>query len=116
MEKFIPRVITAEQAAQGYNNEGRGELLGYLAEPRQHDVTCRYRITCDGDRDRPSRESCTCRLGLWQDKTPTQKVVDEMRKTRKFTKKAAKPKPKAKAPSKRKAKAKAKPSKKTKRK
>lgn len=115
MENFKPRIITAEQAEKGYNNQGRGELLGYIAVPLQHEETCRYRISTGGDPDKKDRESCTCRIGLWQEKTPTQKVVDQMRKTRKHTK-AQKPKVKATVKRKAKPKAKAKPSKKSKRK
>jgi hypothetical protein len=102
MERFIARVITREQAEQGYNNEGRGELLGYIAVPSQHEETCRYRISTGGNPDKKDRESCTCRIGLWQEKTPAQKVVDQIRKTspaRKKTKakKAVKATPKSKA-------------------
>lgn len=113
MEYFKPRIITAEMAEEGYNNEGRGELIGYIAVPTQHEETCRYRISTGGDPDKKDRESCTCRIGLWQEKTPTQKVVDQMRKTRKHIKA---PKPKIRATVKRKAKPKAKSSKKSKRK
>jgi hypothetical protein len=106
MNRFTPRVITRVQAEQGYNNECRGELIGYLSEPEKHDATCRYRITCDGNRDNPSRKSCTCRLGLWREKTVTQKVVDDIRKTAKRSKKPKTKtvsKPKAKPHKKRKA-------------
>ena len=106
MGRFIPSVITQDQAEQGYNNEGRGELIGYLAEPDKHDDTCHYRVTCRGNRDNSSRETCTCRLGLWREKTPVHKVVDSIHKTAKGVKRLkakATAKPKAKPPKKRKA-------------
>lgn len=80
-EIFVPRKISAEMAAQGYNNEGRGELLGYIAVPSQHEVTCRYRITTGGDPDKSPHEPCTCRIGLWQETVAAKRVVNEMRKT-----------------------------------
>ena len=90
MERFVPRIITADQAAQGYNNEGRGKMLGYIAIPSQHEKTCHYRLSTGGDPDKEPHESCTCRIGLWRDQTTTQQVVTEMRKTAKRTKKPAK--------------------------
>lgn len=68
MTKFIPRHISKDQAAQGYNNEGRGELIGYIAYPDQHEKTCRYRKSCKGNPDEPKRKTCNCRIGLWQEK------------------------------------------------
>lgn len=56
---FKPREISPEMAAQGYNNEGRGRLLGYIAEPDKHEKTCPYR--------KDKKSSCACRIGLWQD-------------------------------------------------
>jgi hypothetical protein len=80
--KFIPRTITPEQAARGYNNEGRGELLGYIAVPADHEMTCRYRITTKGDPDRTPHESCTCRVGLWQEKPARRAPLKTGKKTR----------------------------------
>lgn len=59
MGKFVPRQITADMAVQGYNNEGRGEMIGYIAVPAQHEKTCPYRVW---------GELCACRIGLWQEK------------------------------------------------
>lgn len=92
MGKFIPRVITLEQEKLGYNNEGRGELIGYLAVPDEHEETCRYRITTCGDADKTPHEPCSCRLGLWRETTAAERVVNDMRKTAKRTKKTPKPK------------------------
>ena len=89
MSTFIPRHISQDQATLGYNNEGRGELLGYIAVPSQHEQTCRYRISTGGDPDKNPHEACSCRIGLWRDTTVTQKVVNEMRKTMKRSKKKA---------------------------
>jgi hypothetical protein len=80
MSKFVPRHITADQAAQGYNNEGRGELMGYIAYPDQHEDTCAYRISTGGDWNKQPHEACTCRIGLWRERG-AQEVVNEMRKT-----------------------------------
>ena len=91
-EKFVPRHISRDAAEQGYNNAGRGTLIGYAATPSEHESTCRYRISTGGNPDKNPHESCTCRLGLWQEKTPTQLVLDEARSTAKRTKKK---KPKA---------------------
>lgn len=82
-ENFVPRVITASMAAEGYNNEGRGELLGYIAEPDKHEKSCRYRITTKGDPDRANREPCTCRIGLWREKTVQQKITHEIERASK---------------------------------
>jgi hypothetical protein len=94
MGKFIPRVITLEQEKLGYNNEGRGECIGYLAEPDKHEETCRYRITTCGDADKTPHEPCSCRLGLWRETTAAERVVNDMRKSMKRTKKPAKTKTK----------------------
>ena len=98
-EKFVPRHISRDAAEQGYNNEGRGTLLGYAAVPSEHDQTCRYRISTGGNPDKNPHETCTCRLGLWQEKTPTQRVLDEARtakRTKKKKSKAARAKPRKK--------------------
>lgn len=95
MSKFIPRHITADMVAQGYNNEGRGQLLGYIARPEEHERTCRYRISTRGDPNKSPHETCTCRVGLWQEET----IVAKMRKSRKL----AKPKPTKKKPASKKA-------------
>ena len=91
-EKFVPRHISQDSAAQGYNNEGRGKIIGYLAEPRKHEETCRYRISTGGDPNKNPHEWCSCRLGLWQENIPPQRNTDETRSTAKRTKKK---KPKA---------------------
>lgn len=109
MHNFVPRHISEEQAEKGYNNEGRGELLGYIAVPSQHEESCRYRISTGGDPDKQPHESCSCRIGLWQDNS-SQRVVNEMRAIAK----RAKPKPSPKAKSKPKEKAKPKTRKKSK--
>lgn len=59
--KFVARKITAEQAAEGYNNEGRGRLIGYIAEPAKHAKVCRYRVS------KTPHATCNCRIGLWCD-------------------------------------------------
>jgi len=87
MEKFTPRHISPDNAEQGFNNEGRGQLIGYLAVPSQHEKTCRYRISTDGNPDKEPHEACTCRLGLWREETPTQRVLAEARATVKRRKK-----------------------------
>lgn len=92
MKKFIPRHISRDLAEQGYNNQGRGELIGYEAVPSRHEVTCRYRITTGGNWAKSPHETCTCRLGLWRETTLAKRVVDEMRKTAKRPKKTTKPK------------------------
>src|ERR1700723_663049 len=84
MERFIPRVITEDMAAKGYNNAGRGQLIGYLAQPEKHEKECAYR---KGNIKGVVGPSCTCRLGLWQETTATQVVVNEMRKAAKGKKK-----------------------------
>jgi hypothetical protein len=92
MANFIPRVITQESAAQGYNNEGRGKLLGYVARPSEHEETCRYRISTGGDPNKEPHEPCSCRIGLWKDETmvkgPSGKVQKSkaLRKPRKVSK------------------------------
>ena len=68
--KFVPRYIDPESAAQGYNNEGRGDLLGYISDRKQHEKTCRYRVTTKGVSDKAPHESCTCRIGLWKEEPP----------------------------------------------
>ncbi len=60
MTKFIPRHISPEMAAHGYNNEGRGELLGYISDPLQHEETCAHKELDD-------KIPCTCRIGLWKE-------------------------------------------------
>ena len=85
LDKFVPRKISADDAARGYNNEGRGELIGYIAVPIDHEKTCRYRISTGGNPDKNPHELCTCRIGLWQEKTPTQLLVNEIRKMAKRT-------------------------------
>jgi hypothetical protein len=87
MSKFVPRKISADDASQGYNNEGRGELLGYVAVPAEHEETCRYRISTGGNPDKNPHESCSCRIGLWRDATPSQRVVDDIRATARHVKK-----------------------------
>lgn len=61
MEKFVPRPISRDAAAQGYNNRGRGELIGYIAQPDAHESGCPYR-------ENPKSAVCACRIGLWQKK------------------------------------------------
>lgn len=56
---FVPRTITPAMAAEGYNNEGRGELLGYIAVPAKHEESCSYRAA-------PGEAYCNCRIGLWR--------------------------------------------------
>lgn len=109
MKEFVPRIITKEMSAQGYNNEGKGELLGYIAVPAEHEAYCAYRITTGGDPDKQPHKSCTCRIGLWREATSSQVIVNEMRKTSKFgkkkkSKKASKPKTKIKTKSRKKVK------------
>ncbi len=94
-EKFVPRHISRDQAEQGYNNEGRGKLLGYLAVPHEHETTCFYRISTGGDPNTEPHELCTCRLGLWQEEMPSVGSLKEMRKMAFRTKKPAKPKAKS---------------------
>lgn len=64
MTKFVPRVISKGMAAEGYNNAGRGKLIGYIAVPEKHEKKCRYRVSGD---------TCNCRIGLWQDVKPATK-------------------------------------------
>lgn len=59
MNKFVPRKITKDGAARGYNNEGRGKLIGYIADITKHEESCPYRVMA---------RICNCRIGLWQDK------------------------------------------------
>ena len=63
--QFAPRKITADMAARGYNNEGLGKLIGYIAEPAKHEKTCKYRV---------SSGVCNCRIGLWQQTKPRVRV------------------------------------------
>jgi hypothetical protein len=70
MADFIPRFIYSDQAAQGYNNKGQGDMIGYIAAPEQHEETCCYRITTGGDPDKNPHDTCSCRIGLWQVKLP----------------------------------------------
>ena len=78
MTIFVERLITADQKAQGYNNEGRGTLLGYIAYPEQHHQNCRYRISTGGNPDKQPHESCSCRLGLWQEGYVKPRIKDPM--------------------------------------
>lgn len=94
MSNFVPRRITSDMAADGYNNQGKGTLLGYIANPDEHETTCRYRISTGGDRDKEPHDACTCRIGLWREPRPSQRVVAEMRNTAKRAKKVTKPKAK----------------------
>lgn len=79
MSKFVPRVITADMAAQGYNNEGRGRQMGFITDPMQHEATCPWRKT-------DKKETCACRIGLWQ--APV--TVKPKRKTKKLAAKRKK--------------------------
>lgn len=90
MEKFVPRTITPDQAARGYNNEGRGQLIGYVAVPAEHEKTCRYRISTGGNPDKAPHESCTCRIGLWQETMPTPRAkrAPKAKATRKIARRA----------------------------
>lgn len=74
MTKFIPRKISADGAARGYNNEGRGKLIGYIADPKKHEKTCRYLISTGGGPSKFPHETCTCRIGLWQMSKPRVRV------------------------------------------
>lgn len=75
MSKFIPRVITADMATQGYNNEGRGKCIGFISDQKQHEKTCAYA--------KNKIEMCSCRIGLWQEEIGAKKIVNEMPKTAK---------------------------------
>lgn len=74
MTKFIPRKISADGLARGYNNERQGKLIGYIADPKRHEKTCRYVISTGGNPDKNPHESCTCRIGLWQRPKPRVRV------------------------------------------
>lgn len=63
MSKFIPRSISPESAALGYNNEGRGKLCGYISDPKQHEKTCPH--------FKDENLSCKCRIGLWHETLTT---------------------------------------------
>lgn len=65
-ERFTPRTITPEMAANGYNNAGRGRLIGYISEPSWHEPRCPYR--------RNTAARCACRIGLWQEDPPAPKA------------------------------------------
>lgn len=93
MGNFVPRYISSEMAAQGYNNEGRGKCLGYISNPMEHESACAYRknpkrAPIPGEANAHTGVSCNCRIGLWQD--PPKKAKPKKAATRK-----AKPKPKA---------------------
>ena len=68
--RFIPRVISPEQAAQGYNNEGRGKLIGYISAQKYHETTCPH--------FKDEKATCACRVGLWQEEP--KKVVKRKKK------------------------------------
>lgn len=72
MERFIPRHISAGLAAQGYNNEGRGDFMGCIADVAQHEKTCAYRkrperTLIPGEANAYTGVTCTCRIGLWRE-------------------------------------------------
>lgn len=67
--RFVPRVITPAAAAGGYNNKGRGKLLGYISDPMQHEVSCPWRKS-NGKKG----TVCACRIGLWQETPKTKKT------------------------------------------
>jgi hypothetical protein len=71
MGKFIPRYIPPESAALGYNNEGKGELIGYISDPFQHEEKCPYRIK--------RNKNCACRIGLWQERKRPVKVKSRVK-------------------------------------
>lgn len=60
---FKGRIITPEMAAEGYNNQQRGKLIGYITDPKQHEAKCQYVKTT-------GKNSCTCHIGLWQEPRP----------------------------------------------
>ena len=62
LPRFIPRTITKESAALGYNNAGRGNLIGYISDPKQHEISCPH--------FKDASKTCACRVGLWQEKVP----------------------------------------------
>ncbi len=71
VRRFVPRVISAEMAAQGYNNEGRGELLGYISDPKEHDESCAHKELDD-------KILCTCRIGLWREQKAATALIKNM--------------------------------------
>lgn len=98
MVRFIPRHISQDSAAQGYNNEGRGKFLGCIADVAQHEVTCAYRrnptrTPVPGEPNAYTGATCDCRIGLWQETPTAVRVMNEMRKAapRQKKKPAAKP-------------------------
>lgn len=98
MDRFVPRRIDLEQAAHGFNNEGRGKFLGCIADVAQHEKSCAYRknpkrTPVVGEPNAYTGATCDCRIGLWQEEPPAVKVVNEMRKTAKRAPKKAKAKP-----------------------
>lgn len=56
---YTPRYISPEMAAQGFNNAGRGTLLGYISDPAHHEKSCAHKQLDD-------KICCTCRTGLWR--------------------------------------------------
>lgn len=62
---FVPRHIDPSSASLGYNNEGRGKLLGWIGIPDQHEGSCPYR--------KNQQKSCACRIGLWQENVSRKK-------------------------------------------
>lgn len=97
MANFVPREISADMAAKGYNNAGRGKMLGYIAVPDQHEETCRYRISTGGDPNKEPHEMCSCRIGLWQEEVLVKQKPAKRKKVKKKMAKKAKKKPKKKS-------------------
>lgn len=94
--KFVPRYISADMKEQGYNNEGRGTFLGCIGDETYHEETCAYRknptrTPIPGEPNAYTGVTCNCRIGLWQEVTPSTKVVNEIRKTRTYKNKQVKP-------------------------
>lgn len=61
--RFEGREITPAMAAQGYNNKGRGKLIGYISDPAKHAPSCAHRKSMNA--------YCTCPMGLWQEQKPS---------------------------------------------
>lgn len=87
MLKFEPRQITEDMAAQGFNNAGRGELIGYVAIPAEHETTCAYRknptrTPVPGEPNAHTGVQCNCRIGLWREQMEATKLIAKVRKPR----------------------------------
>lgn len=74
MRDFSPRTITPDMAALGYNNEGRGELIGYISDGARHEKTCPHYLD--------QKKTCACRVGLWQEHRASKPAVAKKPKQR----------------------------------